>query len=173
MSLLQMPRLGGGLQVAPARASLLNDSQVLLVLSTARQQSPALPDLSTSANLRAPCRSPCHWGLCSETLSRSFPGLSLPPTACFHLSPASHFCTCSAGGGGSLGLLPCSPLLPLASPPAQALCENLPWPRPEWGWPSPGECEIMTLTLTSQERQVFAESDAVFSLRACFEESGF
>lgn len=172
MSLLQMPRLGGGRQVAPARASLLNDSQVLLVLSTARQQPPALPDLSSQRICRLRVEAAVT-GDCTETLSRSFPALSLPPTACFHVSPASHFCTCSAGGGGSLGLLPCSPLLPLASPPAQALCENLPWPPPQWGWPFPGECEIMTLTLTSQERQLFAESDAVFNLRACFEEFGF
>ncbi|XP_004417417.1 PREDICTED: stromal cell-derived factor 1 isoform X1 [Odobenus rosmarus divergens] len=92
-----------------------------------------------------------------------------------NLASASHFCTCSMGRRVIAGALPCSPLLPLPSPPAQALCENLLWPSPEWGWPSPGVggggWKVMSPPFL--ERLVFAESNAIFNLRTCFEEFGF
>lgn len=69
------------------------------------------------------------------------------------------------------GALPCSLLLPLPYPPVQALCENLLWPPPEWGWPCPGGWEIMSPP--SVERLVFAESNEIFNLRTCLEEFGF
>lgn len=69
--------------------------------------------------------------------------------------------------GGSLRAALSSPTaLPPSLPFAQALCEILLWPPPDWGWPSPGGGKIKSLP--SHKRQAFAESHAIFNLSACF-----
>lgn len=69
---------------------------------------------------------------------------------------------------GAPALQPLS--LPVALLPAQALCDNLFWPPPDWGWPSGA---WNTMPSPSHKRQASAESHAIFNLRACFEEFGF
>ncbi|XP_014644452.1 PREDICTED: stromal cell-derived factor 1 isoform X4 [Ceratotherium simum simum] len=72
---------------------------------------------------------------------------------------------------GIAGAPALQPPPPLALFSSLALCGILLWPPPEWGWPSLGLCEITSLP--SRETRVFAESNAIFNLRVCFEEFGF
>lgn len=115
--------------------------------------------------LWAPCRSHCHWGLCSETYQTFLASPCLQEHALILLLLLISVCT--QGRRMVTGLLPCSSLLPLPSlllRPSVSICSA----PPEWDWPSLGAWE--TMSLPSHERQVFADSNAVFNQRACFED---
>lgn len=143
-------------------------SQTLTMLGTDHHL-----QLSVRLSERATCRlhekppslGTVLWDPLPVTLS-----LSLPPRACFLVASASHFYTCSGEEGNPWGSCPAAPSS-LGPHPAQALCENLLWLAPARGWPSSWAWEIMSLP--SHETQVLVESNAVFNLRACFEEFGF
>ena len=79
-----------------------------------------------------------HWGLCSETLSGSFPASPCFPEHAFILLLLLISVRSQLEEGDRMGSSSVAPLLPLPTLRPQAFCEILPWPSPEWGWPSAG-----------------------------------
>lgn len=146
------------------------DSRWLSDTGYARQRPPSASSLSSSVN--GPVSSmqkPPSLGAVLRDLPIIL-SLSLPPRACFNLASASNFCMHSREEGGHWApALQLPPLFVLPMPslllrPSVSICSA----PPEWDWPFPEAWE--TMSLPSHERQVFAESNAVFIRKACFED---
>lgn len=116
-------------------------------------------------DLWAPCRSKHHWGLCSETLSQSF--LASPCLQEHAFISLLLLITVCAQGRRVVTGAPAESPPPLSLLPAQALCENLLWSPPEWGWLPPGAWRPH-LHLPMKDN--LCKIKCNFNLRAFFEE---